>query len=129
MPYVPYKKGTLLIPTGGTKHLFAIITDACPEGKHLLVNVSKISPVRRHDPTCVFAAGAHPFIKQPSFAYFQMAQIQKAARLSKMVDLCEYSDHRDISDELLAQMRAGIDRSDYTPRYIINYFAGLPVGT
>jgi len=126
MPFVPQKKGTLLIPTGGTKHLFAIITNACPEGKHLLVNVSKISSARRHDPTCEIEPGAHRFITDPSYAYYQMAQIQDADRLVKMVNGWVYKTHDDISDALLARLRSGVTESDFTPRRIINYFQGLP---
>lgn len=43
--YQVLKKGTLLIPSGPThdpdkKHLFVVCTDACAEGRHLLVPIN-----------------------------------------------------------------------------------------
>lgn len=66
MAYVPYKKGTLLIPTGNTKHLFVIVTDKCAESCHLLVNITSVRDGMEHDKTTIIEAGEHSFIKHRS---------------------------------------------------------------
>jgi hypothetical protein len=122
MPYTPYKKGTLLIPTGGTNHLFGIITDICAEGLHLIVNVTSINPTMKHDPACKISAGEHPFIKHDSYVLYRLADIQSAARLTRMVDSWVYRRHVDLSEELLTRMRDGVENSLFTPQRIIRYF-------
>ena len=63
MSYVPFKKGTVLIPSGGVKHLFGIITDKCPDGEHLLVNLTSIRLGIKHDDACEVSIGEHSFVK------------------------------------------------------------------
>jgi hypothetical protein len=130
MPYVPFKKGTLLIPSGAkngleAKHLFGILTDRCAEGQHLLVGVTTLYPDAPHDPACIMAAGEHRFIVHDSYALYRMAQIQPAERLSKMVDGWLYSEHDTLSDELLTKLIDGVAASRFVPRYVKNYLNGL----
>lgn len=125
MPYVPYKKGTLLIPTGGTNHLFAIITDKCKQGSHLIVNFTTLRPNAKHDPSCIAEAGEHRFITQRSYALYRMADIQPADRLSRLVDARVYSTHDDISYDLLQRLCEGVEDSPFTARRIADYFANL----
>jgi len=120
MAYSPYRKGTLLIPTGGTKHLFIIVTDRCDEGCHLLVNLSTVKG-GFHDQTCILEPGCHRFISEKSYAVYRLAEIQPATRLSKMVDGWVYSTHDDASEDLANQIMAGVCVSPHTPRRIKNY--------
>ncbi len=122
MPYVPFKKGTLLIPYNNINHLFVIVTGKCGNGQHLIVNFTTVRPNIAHDPACIVEAGDHPFIKAQSYALYRSADIQDADRLTKMVGLQYYKPQNDASDALLIKMRAGIRGSQYTPRRIINYF-------
>ncbi len=126
MAYVPYKKGTVLIPTGGTKHLFVILTDKCPAGEHLLVNVSSIKPNMKHDTTCIVNAGEHRFITKDSYVEYRRAEIIAAARLSKLVDTFVYTAHDDVTDDLLLAIRDGVEDSPFTARRILNYFKNAP---
>lgn len=130
MPYVPFKKGTLLIPSGvkngqEAKHMFGILTDKCSEGQHLLVSVTTLVPNAPYDPSCVMSAGEHRFITHDSYALYRMAQIQHAERLSKMVDGWLYSEHDPLSDALLAKMINGVQASRFVPRYVKTYLDGL----
>lgn len=122
MPYVPYKKGTVLIPSGGTKHLFAIITDKCAAGEHLLVNLTSVRPGIKHDDTCEVSPGEHPFVKQESYVEYRHADILTAARISARVDDGTYTVHSDISDALLQAFRDGVEDSDNVKQRITKYF-------
>lgn len=122
MAYVPYKKGTLLIPSGPQgNHLFAILTDVNADGEHLLVSVTSIKENQKYDVTCTLTAGEHPFIKHPSFALYRLADVQKAEKLVRMVEGWVYRPHQDISDDLLARLSEGVVKSPFTPRRIITF--------
>lgn len=120
MAYVPYRKGTLLIPTGGTKHLFVIVTDRCLAGHHLIVNLTTVRS-QNIDTTCVVEAGCHRFIVDRSYAVYRLADIQSAAKLSRMVDGWVYSTHDDASEELSDIILNGVCKSRHTPKRIRNY--------
>lgn len=126
MPYVPYKNGTLLIPSGNSEHLFVIVTDVCPAGSHLLVNFCSIKPQVRYDATCIVNPGEHPFIKHPSYMLYRMAEIQPAARLTKMVEGWMYKPGEDATDALVAKIRAGVAASRFTPQRIVDYCNNAP---
>lgn len=124
MSFVPARCGTLLIPTGPTgNHLLVIATDACSEGKHLLVNLSTIYSGAFYDDTCVVQAGEHPFVKAPSFAVYRSAMIQTGDRLTQMVDGWVYKAHHDATDALTARILAGALASRLTPRHVKNYLS------
>ena len=122
MTYQPARCGTLLIPTGPAgDHLFVITTDACRDGRHLLVNLSTIRPGTFHDTTCELQIGEHPFVTAPSYVVYRGAMIQPAERLSRMVDGWVYKAHQDATEQLTARMLAGVGASKFTPRHIKNY--------
>lgn len=126
MGYVPYKKGTLLIPTGGTNHLFVIVTDKCQSNEHLLVNVTTIRPNIKHDPTCELKSGDHPFIKQDSYVEYRRAEIKAAAWLTKMVDGFVYRPNTDVTDTLLQLIRDGFEDSPFVSGRVLRYFKAAP---
>lgn len=126
MTYVPQKKGTLLIPSGPGNHLFAIITDKCAQEQHLLVNVSTIRKGVWHDPTTIVKAGEHLFCKDDSSVEYRFAIIERADKLTRMVAKKFYHPHSDISDGLLQAFLDGVEDSDHTPQYVLDYFSKLP---
>lgn len=130
MPYVPYRGGTLLIPSGPTgDHLFAIATPACAAGLHVIVNITSVPDEGNfYDDTCVIEAGEHPFAKQPSYAYYGMADIQAAERLTRMVEGWVYRKHDDMSDALTQRIEDGILASRFTKRRIKVYYESLGGG-
>jgi hypothetical protein len=122
MTYVPYKKGTLLIPTGNTKHLFVVVTDKCKADSHLLINITSVHPGMKHDETTIIEAGEHPFIKHQSYVEYRRAEIFQAAWLTKMVAGKVYTAHSDASEELLQAIVDGIEDSDFIAQRIVNYY-------
>lgn len=130
MPYVPCKKGTLLIPSGSkggeeAKHLFVIVTDACAEHKHLLLGFTSLDKAKPHDPACIVPGGCHPFIDRDSYVLYRMAQIQLGDRLRSMVDGWVYMIREPASDELVEAMLEGVARSRFVPRFVQKYLQGI----
>jgi hypothetical protein len=73
-PYIPMKKGTVLMPTGPVDHLHFICSDpvyypAKVKECVLIVNISSIDDGSDYDQTCILNAEEHPFIKHPSYIY------------------------------------------------------------
>ena len=91
MLYVPYRRATLLVPSGPAhdpdqKHLFVLLTDPAHvqdyEAKQsLLVGVTTIHAGIPHDSACVLYAGDHAFIKHKSFVYYAEARIENSQKL------------------------------------------------
>jgi hypothetical protein len=124
MAYVPSRCDTVMIPTGNVgDHLFVITTDACPAGKHLLVNLTSVKQDRHNDLTCILEPGEHPFITQQSYILYRGAQIQGSNRLGAMVDGWVYRSGARASAELTDRILAGFFDSPFTPRFVKNYLA------
>lgn len=122
MAYVPYKGGTLLIPTGNSGyHLFVILTDRCAAGQHLLANFTSVPDTGAYDQTCLINPGEHPFVKHPSYVMYRLAEVQLAVRLTKMVNSMFYRVGDDADAALVAKMRAGIPVSLFTRQFVIQY--------
>ena len=74
MLFVPYRRATLLVPSGPAhdpdqKHLFILLNDPARVlgygDKHsLLVGVTTIHAAIPHDPACELYPGDHPFIRR-----------------------------------------------------------------
>ena len=122
MSYAPYPRGTILIPTDATKHLFIIVTKLCSAGCHLLLNVSSIREGKFHDPACVFAGGEHPFIKNPSFVYYYMADQKPAKSISSLVANSTYIEKDALEPVHFARVCDGIMQSKFTKPWVKDYF-------
>lgn len=127
MPYTPYKKGTLLVPSGSHsspegKHLFAIVTDKCADDQHLMVSFSTIKEGRFHDPACEVPVGSHKFITQDSYVNYRQARIERVDHLTKCVDGWVFTPNDDISDALLARIQQGIVDSEFVAKRILVRF-------
>ncbi len=130
MPYEPGRGKTLLIPSGtnadpNKKHLFVILTDACRDGRHLLVSLSRVKEGVHHDAACVFAAGEHRFVREESFAVYRLARIEPAAKLIRHVEAWDFTPKDDMPNHIVERMCAGIEASDFVPPLILRYYRGL----
>lgn len=130
MAYVPYRKGTLLIPCGSAskldaKHLFVILTDKCSNSRHLLVNFATVPNSIEYDDTCIVEPGEHKFIQHRSYVYYRMARIEAADKLMRMVDSWYYKRQDDVSEELSTRMLQGMSESDFVPQHITQYCQSL----
>lgn len=119
--YTPYRAASFLGPINEVHHLFAVMNNPCAEKQCLIINVTSIKPGKSHDPACVLEAGAHPFIKHPSFLLYRLAQTVRAAHIGNMVDKSYYLSREDWEPNIFQQIVQGIRASDDTPGRIIRY--------
>ena len=127
MPFVPNAKGTLLIPSGPPHdpdrlHLHVILTEACPEGMHLVGSISSIRDGQFHDPTCVIEAEEHRFINRPSYVLYRRTTTIRGGHMAICVDGWLFKPDDPVSDDLYQRICAGIADSRFTPRGMIRYW-------
>ena len=125
--YTPTKGSTLLIPSGTSsnpdgKHLFFILTNPCAGNQHLLVSATSVKPARAHDPTCLLAAGAHPFIEHQSYIFYAGVKQLPHSGIIKCVSGTIYTPKEPCDPQLLERIRAGVTVSAMTPRWAKEYF-------
>lgn len=113
----PYRKGTILIPSGPCRHLHIVCNDPVYYARKntdcvLLVNISTVDPPIPFDPTCLINPGEHPFVIKQSYVYYRKADIFGATRVAQNIALGEFSVHQDISEALQIRILAGFFASD-----------------
>lgn len=121
--YQPYRKATLLIPSGPSNHLFVILTDENPDGEHLLVSITSIPDIGHYDATCLLSAGDHPFIKHDSYVLYRKCEVQRASRISRLVDRKFYIPRDDMSEEVTNKILEGVIESDFTPNFCKSFLS------
>ncbi|WP_426239383.1 hypothetical protein [Pararhizobium sp. DWP1-1-3] len=119
--YIPYRTASFLGPINEVHHLFAVMNGPCGEKQCLIINVTTIKAGKSHDTSCVLEAGAHPFIKHPSFLLYRLAQITRAAHIGNMIDKKYYLTREDWDAGVFQRIVDGIRISDDTSGRIIRY--------
>ncbi len=122
MGYIPHRGGTLLIPSGPSKHLFVILTDRCQDGMHLLVSLSTIKPGRFHDNACIVEPGEHRFVKRPSFIEYRRPRRDTASHLVTCVNGWTFTPHDDVTDAVFKRICHGIHESKFIPQGMKRYY-------
>jgi hypothetical protein len=123
MRYVPYKGGTLLVPSGPSgMHLFTILTNKCVNGFHLLVSITTIKEGKTHDTACEYAGGEHPFIVHPSYALYRLAEQKRADAIINGVAKGYFIPKEDMPPEPFEKICAGINISEFISPWAVKYF-------
>jgi len=120
---VYFKKGTLLVPSGGTSHLHIICNDTCHIGANLLVNIS--SAYDGCDSTCMLDVGDHDFVRHASYVFYAKAMIVKARGLKSGFDNGSIRTQAPLRDDVFTRVVEGINASPDTPLNISRYFNQL----
>lgn len=131
--FVPFKRATLLIPSGPTndpdrKHLFVVLTDPIEapgfEGKQvLLVNIASVPNGFSYDSTCILKPGEHRFIKHESYVYYAKARIEAANALLRGVKSGQLTPHEIMDDALVKRICGGLHQSPHTTPRILHFYA------
>lgn len=121
------KKGTILIPSGPTKHLHFVCSDPVfyPRvGKEcvLLVNISSINGDIIHDSTCELNVGDHPFITKPSYVYYKKAELFGSENIERNVAAGEFQIHAPCDEDVFKRILKGFDASDDVSRKVYNFY-------
>ncbi len=118
-----YRKGTMLVPSGPTDHLFIVCNDTCELGLNLLVNISSV--FERCDKTCILDVGDHPFVKRPSFVFYARAGIYRATALRHGFESGKIRPKDDLSEQVFIRVANGITVSPDTPQNVVRYYTQL----
>ena len=123
MAWVCQAGGTLLIPSGPGYHLFVILNSPAdfptyPPQSCILVSFSTVRGP--HDTTRTVQAGAHPFIKEPSFVAYRQARMERSAVLEDRVASGTHIAWEPVNETLRLDLIAGLYASPLTPRYLKN---------
>lgn len=109
---LPFRKASLLIPTGPCHHLHIICNDpvfypAKVKDCVLAVNISSISTGIEYDASCVLTQGEHPFIKSPSYVYYRKADIFGANSISLNIANGSFTLHESFDDLIFEKILSG----------------------
>ena len=120
--YHPLRKGTLLIFSGSCEHLHIICNDPVFYPNYnkesiLVVNISSIRDAIEHDPTCIFNGREHPFIKHPSYVYYNKADILGVNTVCNEVDNGNIKTHQNFTENHFNKILEGFSVSKFvTPK-------------
>jgi len=111
------QKGTVLIPTGPTKHLHFICCDPVyypnlVKECVLVVNISSIEEELDFDNSCILDIGDHPFVKRPSSIYYRKAEILGADSISRNIAEGNFTVHQPCKDIVFNKILDGFNVSD-----------------
>ncbi|EGO4139132.1 TPA: hypothetical protein RMT52_005171 [Escherichia coli] len=133
MMFTPYRRGTILAPSGACPHLHIVCNDPVlyPELQCegiLVVNVSSVPESGAlYDSTCVFQGGEHRFIKHPSYVVYARSVIWRVPMLAIRIADGSIQAHDDIDEEFFQPVLDGFLISKYTPykirRFVEKYCA------
>ena len=128
--FLPFKKATLLVPSGpandpNRKHLFILLTGPTlqdAEQRVLMVSFSSHKPGLYVDPACLVDAGEHPFIRKPSFVAYSKARIESAEALLRGVKNGKLIQHAQATAALFERICHGLTVSQHTARRVIVFY-------
>ena len=118
----PFRKGTILIPTGPCDHLHIICNNPVFYPKLakecvLAVNISTVTTDIPYDISCILNTGDHPFINRQSYVYYRKADIFGATAIAKNVADGSFTTHQPIDDTVFSKVLLGFSISDeVTPK-------------
>lgn len=117
--FKPYRKGTILAPSGRAEHLHIICNDPVFYPINdcfcvLAVNISSLKDGVPHDPTCILQRGDHDFIKHDSYVVYERAVIWRVDNIIRKYDNGEIRARQDISEHVFNKILLGFEISDET---------------
>lgn len=113
----------MLSAAAEVKHLYVLISQENPGPRNLLVSVTSIREGVFYDDACVINAGEHPFIKHPSYVYYNEPINAGRRHIEKQTEAGSWIRREDVSDELFSRITDGLTKSDFSPPWAIEFFA------
>lgn len=117
---------TFLVPSGPSgSHFFVVCTGENADGFRLLVSISTVREGRFYDPACLIDPGAHPFVKSLSFVSYSKAEQRLSDHILRCLEQGVFIRKPAASPELVEQIIAGIERSEFTRNWVFDFLADL----
>lgn len=104
-------------------HLWVVLTE--PDESNGLLCVSLVTQRSYSDTTTVCQPGEHPFIKRPTCAHYGFAEFYAAKRLRDGLEAGTFTKKQPCSDDLFRKIFDGVERSDFTPKRILNRLGSM----
>lgn len=125
-PYLPYRKGTVLAPSGPVDHLHIICSDPIYSAEHgcdvvLVVNISSVPTAGPYDNSCVLRPGDHPFVRHQSYLVYSRAVLWRCPAITDKVGSGEYRTHEDLSESVMLRVIEGFNSSLHTAFKIVRF--------
>ncbi|QBR52713.1 hypothetical protein [Erwinia sp. QL-Z3] len=126
--FIPLAKGSILVPSGGSKHLHIVCNDPVPYPKYsnaesvLLVNITTVYPDLPYDPTCLLEVGDHPFIGHQSYVYYRKADVFASTKLVAGVTAGDLIIKQQCPDHTFQRILDGFMQSKQVIRNVKNYY-------
>ena len=126
LAYAPYRKGTVLAPSGPVDHLHIVCTNPIYSAEHgcdviLIVNISSVPTSGTYDSACSLNAGEHPFIRHHSYMVYSHAVLWRCPTLINKVGSGEYRTHVDVSEAVMQKIMSGFNASLHTPFKVLRF--------
>jgi hypothetical protein len=123
----PYKKGTILVPSGGTNHLHIMCNDPIFDARFgeesvLVVNITFVKGKVVYDKSCILDKGDHPSIHHPSYVYYKESAVYQASSILSAVDSGEYIPKQDLLDDTFNRVLLGFEVTDETAYKITRFY-------
>ena len=130
--FVPFKRATLLIPSGPAhdldrKHLFVVLNNPIEspnlQGKQvLLVNIASEPNGLPYDKTCIIQPAEHKFIKHESYVFYAKARIEATDGLLRGVKSGKLIPHEVMDHVLVQRISDGLRQSPHTSPKILRFY-------
>lgn len=115
--FQPYRKGTVLAPSGNCEHLHVVCNDPIfypIDQCHciLVVNISSVKAGVPYDDACLLQVGDHGFIKHDSYVVYRRAAIWRVDNVIRKYQSGDITPHADMPDVTFQRILAGFDISE-----------------
>ncbi|HHA1934672.1 hypothetical protein ACEV60_21430 [Enterobacter ludwigii] len=125
--FTPVKKGSILLLSGPKEHIYFICNDPVfypqlARDSFLAVNLTSVGGGYEIDHSCLLDVGDHPFVKHPSYIFYQRAQIFGVDTVMRQVIAGDIRTHQPCEDDTFRRILSGFDISPYVNPKIKSYY-------
>ncbi|HBL9999454.1 TPA: hypothetical protein LT059_004016 [Salmonella enterica subsp. enterica serovar Kodjovi] len=125
--FTPVKRGTILLLSGSKEHIYFICNDPVfyphlAKDSFLAVNLTSVDKGFEIDPTCILNVGDHPFVRHPSYIFYQRAQIFGVDTVIRQVISGDIRVHQSCGEETFRRILAGFNVSPYVNPKVKAYY-------
>lgn len=100
-------------------HLWVVASIPDSEGRFLVVSLTSLKGSK--DQTVILNPGDHPFIKWPTCAFYQLADIMTVAKLEEVIRLGHAKLREPLSPKLAALVLDGFAASQFTKKRVVEF--------
>lgn len=112
---------------GHPLHLWFVCTLPDSQDRVVILNLTSLESCV--DPTCLIVEGDHRFVRHDSLIEYQHGRIVPVSFIEAAFEASLFFSDEVASDELIAKIREGASRSEFTPGDVRDAVGRVPLGT